>query len=54
MKAFSKIVQNFLRKARSPGLRIALPLLLLTGYKCPGCRTLRAAHALLHMRFAEA
>ncbi len=30
------------------------PLVLLTGYKCPGCGTLRAAHALLHMRFAEA
>ena len=30
------------------------PFLVLTGYKCPGCGTLRAIHALLHFRFVEA
>jgi len=30
------------------------PFYALTGYKCPGCGTLRAIHALLHCRFANA
>lgn len=30
------------------------PFYALTGYKCPGCGTLRAIHALLHFRIAEA
>lgn len=30
------------------------PFYALTGYKCPGCGTLRAIHALLHLRFSEA
>ena len=30
------------------------PFLALTGYKCPGCGTLRAIHALLHFHFVEA
>ena len=30
------------------------PFYALTGYKCPGCGTLRAIHALLHFRIAAA
>lgn len=30
------------------------PFYALTGYKCPGCGTLRAIHAMLHLRFGEA
>lgn len=30
------------------------PFLSLTGYKCPGCGSLRAMHALLHFHFIEA
>jgi len=30
------------------------PFYALTGYKCPGCGTLRAIHALLHLRVADA
>lgn len=30
------------------------PFYALTGYKCPGCGTLRAIHALLHFRVAAA
>jgi hypothetical protein len=30
------------------------PFLLVTGLKCPGCGTLRALHAALHGRLAEA
>lgn len=30
------------------------PFLTLTGYKCPGCGTLRAIHSLLHLKFAAA
>ena len=30
------------------------PFLVLTGYKCPGCGTLRAIHALLHFDFVYA
>lgn len=30
------------------------PFYALTGYKCPGCGTLRAIHALLHFRVAVA
>ena len=30
------------------------PFHLLTGWSCPGCGTLRAAHALLHGRFSVA
>ncbi|MBR1587033.1 MAG: DUF2752 domain-containing protein [Kiritimatiellae bacterium] len=30
------------------------PFLALTGYKCPGCGTLRAIHSLLHFQFSEA
>ena len=30
------------------------PFLLLTGYKCPGCGTLRGIHSLLHLRLVEA
>ena len=30
------------------------PFLALTGFKCPGCGTLRATHALLHFRLADA
>ena len=30
------------------------PFLVLTGYKCPGCGTLRAVHALLHLHVVEA
>lgn len=30
------------------------PSLLLTGYQCPGCGTLRALHALLHGRLLQA
>jgi len=30
------------------------PFFALTGYKCPGCGTLRAIHFLLHLNFAEA
>ncbi len=30
------------------------PFLALTGWKCPGCGTLRGIHALLHLRFADA
>lgn len=30
------------------------PFLMLTGYKCPGCGTQRAIHALLHGNFLEA
>lgn len=30
------------------------PFYALTGYKCPGCGTLRAIHALLHSRVGDA
>ena len=30
------------------------PFYALTGYKCPGCGTLRAIHAALHLRFSDA
>ncbi len=30
------------------------PFLVLTGWQCAGCGTLRALHALLHLRVAEA
>jgi len=30
------------------------PFFVLTGYKCPGCGTLRAIHFLLHLNFVEA
>ena len=30
------------------------PFYVLTGYKCPGCGTLRAIHAMLHFRFGDA
>lgn len=30
------------------------PFLALTGYKCPGCGTLRGIHHLSHLRFREA
>ena len=30
------------------------PFYALTGYKCPGCGTLRAIHAVLHFRIADA
>lgn len=30
------------------------PFYALTGFKCPGCGTLRAIHALLHFRIADA
>ncbi len=30
------------------------PFLLLTGYRCPGCGTQRALHALMHLHIAEA
>lgn len=30
------------------------PFFVLTGYKCPGCGTLRGLHALLHGRIIEA
>ena len=30
------------------------PFYALTGYKCPGCGTLRAIHAMLHFRFGDA
>lgn len=30
------------------------PFYALTGYKCPGCGTLRGIHSLLHLRFADA
>ena len=30
------------------------PFYALTGYKCPGCGTSRAIHAILHFRFADA
>ena len=30
------------------------PFLLLTGYKCPGCGTLRGIHCLVHLKFGEA
>ena len=30
------------------------PFYALTGYKCPGCGTLRGIHSLLHLRFQEA
>ncbi len=30
------------------------PFLLLTGYKCPGCGTLRGIHSLLHFKIGEA
>ena len=30
------------------------PFYALTGYKCPGCGTLRAIHAMLHFQFAAA
>lgn len=30
------------------------PFYALTGYKCPGCGTLRAIHALLHLRIVDA
>lgn len=30
------------------------PFYALTGYKCPGCGTLRAIHALLHFRITDA
>lgn len=30
------------------------PFLALTGYKCPGCGTLRGIHHLLHLQFAKA
>lgn len=30
------------------------PFFALTGYKCPGCGTLRGIHSLLHLRFAAA
>ena len=29
------------------------PFLVITGYKCPGCGSLRAIHALLRFHFAE-
>ena len=29
------------------------PFLVLTGYKCPGCGSQRAIHALLNLRFAD-
>lgn len=29
------------------------PFLALTGYKCPGCGTLRGIHHLLHLQFAK-
>lgn len=30
------------------------PFFTLTGYKCPGCGTMRAIHALLHLRVFDA
>ena len=30
------------------------PFYVLTGYKCPGCGTLRAIHKMLHLQFSEA
>ncbi len=30
------------------------PFLVLTGYQCPGCGTLRGIHSLLHFRFRDA
>lgn len=30
------------------------PFFALTGFKCPGCGTLRAIHFLLHLNFVEA
>lgn len=30
------------------------PFLVLTGYQCPGCGTLRAIHSLLHFNFKNA
>lgn len=30
------------------------PFYVLTGFKCPGCGTLRGLHALVHMRVCEA
>lgn len=30
------------------------PFFALTGYKCPGCGTLRGIHHLLHLQFAKA
>lgn len=30
------------------------PFYALTGYKCPGCGTLRGLHALLHFKIADA
>ena len=30
------------------------PFLVLTGYQCPGCGTLRGIHALLNLRFVDA
>lgn len=30
------------------------PFLVLTGYKCPGCGTLRGIHSLLNFRFSDA
>ncbi|MCR5414102.1 MAG: DUF2752 domain-containing protein [Kiritimatiellae bacterium] len=30
------------------------PFLAITGWKCPGCGTLRAIHAILHFRFLDA
>lgn len=30
------------------------PFLILTGYQCPGCGTLRGIHALLNLRFMDA
>ena len=30
------------------------PFYALTGYKCPGCGTLRAIHSALHLRFGDA
>ena len=30
------------------------PFLVLTGYKCPGCGTLRGIHSLLNFRFLDA
>ena len=30
------------------------PFYVLTGYKCPGCGTLRAIHRMLHLQFSAA
>lgn len=44
----------FLVDPNRPGHYPKCPSLLVTGWSCPGCGSLRALHALLHLRFGEA